>query len=145
MEAAIQPKRRNFGLIETTVIVTVIGITALFAIPRVEARDEAPIVRKGMQYAEWVATHQRVRLNKQLDYTAHVAAFADSQGTLREVPSEFSLAHFEAKGRSHWELHLQRREEGSFFGAYTIVYDLEGFNDQSSTVPHALLPERYRR
>jgi len=145
MEAAVQVKSRNFGLIETTVIVTVIGITALFAIPRVEARSEAPIVREGMQYAEWVATHQRVRLNKQLDYTAHVEAFTDSQGTLREVPHAFSLAHIEADGRKHWELHLQRREEDCSFGAYTIVYDQQGFNEQSSTVPHALLPERYRR
>ena len=145
MEAAVHPKRRNFGLIETTVIVTVIGITALFAIPRVEARSEAPVVRKGMQYVEWVATHQRVRLNKNMDYSPHLAAFTDAQGALRQVPAEFSLSDIVADGRKHWEVVLERREDDSSFGAYTIVYDLQGFNETRSTVPRALLPERYRR
>ncbi|MCH2102089.1 MAG: hypothetical protein MK209_09225 [Planctomycetes bacterium] len=145
METTTQPLRHNFGLIETTVIVTVIGITTLFAIPRVEAQGESPIVREGMQYAEWVATHQRVRISKGLDYSHFIEAFVDSQDSLREVPDEFSLKHFEAEGRKHWELHLERRQTGSSFGMYTIVYDLQGFNEHSSTVPRALLPERYRR
>lgn len=145
MESTTLPQRRNFGLIETTVIVTVIGITALFAIPRVEARGEAPIVRKGMQYAEWVATHQLVRLSKGEDYTSYTAAFADSQGAVREIPAEFSLVKLEAEDRSHWEIELSRRESSSSFGAYTIVFDLQGFNEQRSTVPRALLPDRYRR
>lgn len=145
LESTALPQRRNFGLIETTVIVTVIGITALFAIPRVEARGESPIAREGMQYAEWVATHQRVRLTKGEDYSAHIEAFVDSQGALREVPTDFSLVQLEAEGRTHWEIELQRRESSSSFGAYSIVFDLQGFNEKRSTVPRALLPERYRR
>lgn len=145
MEAAARPIRKNFGLIETTVIVTMIGITALFAIPRVEARGEAPIVREGIQYVEWVATHQRARLNKNLDYTPHLAAFADAQGASREVPDDFSLREITADGRKHWEVVLERREDDSSFGAYTIVYDMQGLNETRSTVPRALLPERYRR
>ncbi len=145
METVTRPLRRNFGLIETTVIMTVIGITALFAIPRVEAQSESPIVREAMQYAEWVATHQRVRISKGLDYSDFIEAFVGSQESLREFPDEFSLRRFEAEGSRHWELHLQRRQTGSSFGLYTIVYDLQGFNEHSSTVPRALLPERYRR
>ncbi|MAW59755.1 MAG: hypothetical protein CMJ94_02845 [Planctomycetes bacterium] len=143
METSSASPRQVFGLLETTVIVIVIGITALFAIPRVEARTEAPVVRKALQYAEWIAAHQTTRMRKGEGYSEHLAAFHDAQGALRPVPEEFTLTELKADGRRYWELVLTRREHSSSFGAYTIVFDSQGLNTYISTVPRALLPERY--
>lgn len=131
---------RQFGLVETTIIVIVIGLTALFAIPRFEARTELPVVERAIRFGEWVKSHQSARYRKGLEFSAHVDQFHETQSSERQVPFEFSLEPIEVDGRRHWEMTLIRREEGSSFGGYRIVWDNQGFNRTKSTVPHALLP-----
>lgn len=135
------PGTRPFGLVETTIIVVVIGVTALFAIPRFEARSEVPVVSRATDFCEWIQIHQAVRYRKGVDYSEHIAAFHDRQGSVRSVPDEFSIKSLEVDGRKHWELRLLRRETGSSFGAYEIVWDSQGFNETKSSVPRGLLPE----
>jgi len=131
---------RPFGLIETTIIVIVVGITALFAIPRFEARTELPVVEQAVRFGEWVKSHQSARYRKGLDFSAHVDQFHVTQGSERQVPSEFSLEPLKVDGRKHWELTLTRRQKNSSFGAYKIVWDNQGYNRTKSTVPLGLLP-----
>jgi type IV pilus assembly protein PilA len=132
---------RQFGLIETTIIVIVVGMTALFAIPRFEARTELPVVEQAIRFGEWVKSHQSARYRKGLDFSMHIEQFHEAQSNERQVPAEFSLDPIKADGRKHWEMTLTRREEGSSFGGYKIVWDNQGYNRTKSTVPMALLPE----
>ena len=132
---------RQFGLIETTIIVIVIGMTALFAIPRFEARTELPVVERAIRFGEWVKAHQSARYRKGLDFSTHVDQFNETQGSPRQVPAEFSLEPLEVDGRKFWEMTLVRREAGSSFGGYKIVWDNQGYNRIKSTVPRALLPD----
>lgn len=135
---------RQFGLIETTIIVIVVGLTALFAIPRFEARTELPVVERAIRFGEWVKSHQSARYRKGLEFSAHVDQFNETQTSVRLVPEEFSLEPLEVDGRRHWEMTLIRREASSAFGGYRIVWDSQGFNRIKSTVPLALLPSDLR-
>ena len=132
---------RQFGLVETTIIVIVVGLTALFAIPRFEARTELPVVERAVRFGEWVKSHQSARYRKGLDFSAHVDQFQATQDSVRQVPAEFSLDPIKSKGRTHWEMTLRRRESGSSFGGYIIVWDNQGYNRTKSTVPLGLLPD----
>lgn len=136
---------RPFGLIEMTIIVIVVGMTALFAIPRFEARSELPVVEQAIRFGEWVKSHQSARYRKGKDFSAHVEEFQMTQASEREVPAEFSLDPIKVVGRTHWEMTLTRREATSSFGGYKIVWDNQGYNRTKSTVPLGLLPAALRK
>ncbi len=136
---------RQFGLIETTIIVIVAGLTALFAIPRFEARTELPVVERAIRFGEWVKSHQSARYRKDLEFSAHIDQFLETQNSARQIPEEFSLEPIIVDGRKHWEMTLMRREASSSFGGYRIVWDNQGYNRIKSTVPLALLPVDLRK
>lgn len=136
--------RHAFGLVETTVIVIAIGVTALFAIPRIEARSEAPLVEQAAAYCRFIAAHQAARYRKGLEFSGHAPELSQYLDEERQPPDEFVVKKLTAEGKRHWRLILERRETTSAFGNYTIVWDNRGFNDRLSTVPSVLLPDQLR-
>jgi len=136
----IPARHSGFGLIEMTLVVTVIGICALFAIPRFEAHGEAPRTRAAVKFGREVVLRQNARAHQSIDF----AQYMEQLELIREVPQGFHIAEMEAEGQRHWRIVLERLAGEGSFGSYQLVFDRAGFNPISSTVPKGLLPDAQR-
>lgn len=124
-----------------TLIVVMIGITALFAIPRYEAQKEAPISAKAFQFLHRLQGAQNHYFRSHGRFADHVEAM----GIESSIPTEFVLHEMSSENwRGGWTAVLQRRARWSAFGPYTVVFDKNGYQAESSTVCDALVPDDKR-
>lgn len=130
-----------FGLLETSIITIVIGIAALFAIPRYEARAETQVTAKALRYVQAVWARQQALQVKGLPPAEHLDQFASNPQWKWVVPHEFLVDEFGLDSQGDWFIVVKRRALDCVFGDYTIVYDADGFNRSKSTLPPALLRE----
>lgn len=133
-------RAHGFGLVEMTIIVIVIGVTALFAIPRYEARGEKPVVRSAFRYGMYVERIQAARIREQGSYEPVMEQLEVADG----VPPEFHVADWTVDPEVGWLMRLERHNDDSPFGAYTLCFSDQGFHLAESTVPIALVPSQWR-
>ncbi len=135
--------RRNqaFSLVEMTLIVVMIGITALFAIPRYEAQKEAPISAKAFQFLHRLQGAQNHYHRTHGKFADHVEAMKIESS----ISTEFVLRDLKSDDwEKEWTAVLVRRSRWSAFGPYTVVFDQDGFQPEPSTMCEALVPEDKR-
>jgi type IV pilus assembly protein PilA len=136
------PKSLGFTLVEMTIVVIVIGVTALFAVPRYEARKEITITAKAFRYLDRMRLFQNHYYREHGTYATHVEAL----GIEGNLPDEFVLEDFESGDwRIGWRASLLRHSRWSTFGAYRIVFDDAGYDRSRSTVCLGLEPDEPNR
>jgi competence protein ComGC len=130
-----------FTLVEMTLIVVMIGITLLFAIPRVEAQNEIPVTSKGFTFLYELKGAQDHYHRIHGTFARHVEALGVEEG----IPNDFSLLELNSENWSEgWTAILQRHSRWSSFGPYQIVFSESGFREKQSSVCKALIPRMGR-
>ncbi|MBC8403628.1 MAG: hypothetical protein H8E15_00250 [Planctomycetes bacterium] len=124
-----------------TLIVMMVGITALFEIPRFEAQKESPISDKAFQFLYRLQGAQNHYHRRHKKFASHVEAL----GVEDSIPSEFVLKELKSEDfASKWTVILVRRSHWSAFGPYEVVFDENGFQREESTLCDALIPDDMR-
>ena len=139
---AIAPRRRRgFSLVELSVVVIIIGVLAAFGVPRLLASVERSKASEAFNYLAAVRSAQERFQARQGIYASSIADLDVTQS----APTYFTTPTVIAAGGSadletSWQLSLARDGASSGYGAYTVVFDQDGFS-ASSTIPNGINPQ----
>ncbi len=127
-------KEQGFTLVELAVVVVIIGVLAAFAVPKFLTSVERSKAAESFQYLSTIQTAQE-------RYHARQGTYADDIAKLDvELPV---LEYFETTGidesdpttlQTSWSATLTRKGASAGYGAYTVVYNQDGFDGESSTI-----------
>lgn len=127
-------KEQGFTLVELAVVVVIIGVLAAFAVPKFLTSVERSKAAEAFQYLSTIQTAQE-------RYHARQGTYADEVAKLDiELPV---LEYFETSGidesdpttlQTAWSMTLTRKGASAGFGAYTVVFNQDGFDGDSSTI-----------
>ena len=127
-------KEQGFTLVELAVVVVIIGVLAAFAVPKFLTSVERSKAAEAFQYLSTIQTAQE-------RYHARQGTYADSVPKLDiELPK---LEYFETSGidesdpttlQTAWSMTLTRKGASAGYGAYTVVFNQDGFDNEGSTI-----------
>jgi len=137
-------KRRNtagFTLVELAVVVVIIGVLAAFAVPRFLASVERSKAAEAFNYLSTVHSAQE-------RYHARQGTYADDITNLDTEmiePEYFTVGAVavpsgEDSLETGWELTLTREGASAGYGAYTVVFNHDGFDTTNSTIAAEVSP-----
>lgn len=140
---SISPARKSSGftLVELAVVVVIIGVLAAFAVPRFLASVERSKAAEAFNYLSSVHSSQERYHARQGTYAAVlssldieiVAPEYFTVGTIEVPASESDL-------QTGWELTLTRAGSSAGYGAYTVVFNHDGFDGTGSTIAAEISP-----
>jgi len=129
--------KKGFSLVELTIVVVILGVLAMLAVPRYQTAVERSKASESFSYlaqieagqARYAARHgQYCKKLKDLDMEI-------------DAPEHFKVGNFTSSNwQTKWECKLTRSGASSGFGAYTVVWDQEGFNEKRSSIKDDLIP-----
>ena len=124
----------GFALAELAVVVVIIGILAAFAVPKFLNSVERSKAVEAFNYLATVQTAQE-------RYHARQGSYASAMAALDvDLPV---LEYFETMGiddsdpqtlQTEWSMTLTRKGASAGFGAYTVVFNQDGFSSENSTL-----------
>jgi len=130
----ITKSERGFTLVELAVVVVIIGILAAFAVPKFLNSVERSKAAEAFNYLSTVQTAQERYHARQGTYSATMEAldvdlpvleYFDSPGIGESDPQTL---------QTEWTMTLSRKGASAGFGAYTVVFNQDGFDDATSTI-----------
>ena len=132
---------RGFTLVELAVVVVIIGVLAAFAVPRFMASVERSKAAEAFNYQATVHSAQERYHARQGQYANNLDSL-DIEMTGLEYFSVASIAvpSSETSLETGWELTLTRAGASGGYGAYTVVFNQEGFDGVNSTIPADVSP-----
>jgi type II secretory pathway pseudopilin PulG len=137
MKTPFLSTRAGFSLVTATVVAALVGILAVFAVPRYSVGLERDKASGAFVYLAYVATAQE---RFELDHGRYCENLATLGVGVRQ-PDHFQVADFVSSDWSEeWQLRLTRHGHSSSYGEYTVVFDQEGYSDLKSSIPADLLP-----
>ncbi len=124
----------GFELVELAVVVVIIGILAAFAVPKFLNSVERSRATEAVSYLSTVQAAQE-------RYHARHGSYAPAMAALEiDLPA---LEYFETSGidasdpkalQTEWSMTLTRKGAAAGFGAYTVVFNQDGFSGENSTI-----------
>lgn len=133
----ITNKQSGFSLVELTIVVVILGVLATFAVPRFMSSVERTKASESFSYLANIESAQA-------RYNAERGLYADSTSKLDidlETPEFFDVsAPSSANWETQWEMKLTRNGASSGYGRYTVIFNQDGFNTTSSSIPSELAP-----
>lgn len=130
-------KKGGFSLVELTIVVVVLGVLATFAVPRFMKSVERSKAGEAFNYLENIVTSQGT-------HNARAGTYASALTGLDvelKAPKYFTVGTLTSTNfETAWELTLTRSGTSSGYGAYTVTFDQNGFNQAKSTIPAELVP-----
>ena len=125
----------GFSLVELTIVVIVLGVLSTFAVPRFLQAVERTKAAEAFAYLAEVSSSQ-ARYNAQ--HGEYASVLLDLDVVLR-TPNNFAVgAPSSANYEIEWEVTLTRTGASSGYGPYTVIFDQDGFNPATSTIPTEL-------
>ena len=130
-----------FTLVELAVVVVVIGVLAAFAVPHFMTSVERTKAAEAFDYLSSLRSAQERYHARQGQYADAVAKLdtkfpTPAYFTVGAVAVPSSVTSFE----TGWQLTLTRAGAASGFGAYTVVFDQDGYDEADSTISADITP-----
>lgn len=130
-------KQAGFSLVELTIVVVVLGVLATFAVPRFMMAVERAKASEAFSYLSEIASAQSRHNARTGEYSA---VLGDLDIELA-APVNFAAASpVSGDWEVEWELTLTRVGPASGYSPYSVVFDENGFDAASSTIPTELIP-----
>ena len=137
MKLIANNKQSGFSLVELTIVVVILGVLATFAVPRFMSSVERTKASESFSYLANIESAQA-------RYNAERGLYADSTSKLDidlDTPEFFDVsAPSSANWETEWEMKLTRNGASSGYGRYTVIFNQDGFNTTSSSIPSELAP-----
>jgi type IV pilus assembly protein PilA len=127
--------RGGFSLLELTVVVVIVGVLAVFAVPRFLQAIERAKAAEAFEYLMAVRAAQERYLVQHGQYASSI----DDLDVELPALEHFTVGTLEV-GETSWKLTLNRAGAAAGYGAYTVIFEEEGYNKNKSTIPPELLP-----
>ena len=134
-------RNSGFTLVELAVVVVIIGVLAAFAVPRFLASVERSKAAEAFNYLASIHSSQERYHARQGTYASDLSALdielVDPEyftvGTVAVPSGETDL-------ETGWELTLTRVGASAGYGAYTVVFNHDGFDPVNSTIQADISP-----
>ena len=141
MFASSKRKVSGFTLVELAVVVVIIGVLAAFAVPRFLASVERSKAAEAFNYLATTHSAQERYHARQGTYASTI----DDLDTVMVEPEYFTVGAVavpssESSLETGWELTLTRAGAAAGYGAYTVVFNQDGFDTTNSTIPAEVSP-----
>ncbi len=132
---------RGFTLVELAVVVVIIGVLAAFAVPRFLASVERSKAAESFNYLATVHSAQERYHARQGTYASDLSQL-DTEMISPEYFSvgEIAVPSSESSLETGWELTLTRAGASAGYGAYTVVFNHDGFDTTNSTIAAEVSP-----
>ena len=133
--------QRGFTLVELAVVVVIIGVLAAFAVPRFLASVERSKAAEAFNYLATVHSAQERYHARQGTYASDLTQL----DTVMVSPEYFSVGDIAVPSgadslETGWELALTRAGAAAGYGAYTVVFNQDGFDSANSTIVAEISP-----
>jgi len=131
----------GFTLVELAVVVVIIGVLAAFAVPRFLASVERSKAAESFNYLATVHSAQERYHARQGTYAGDIADL-DTQMVEPEYfeVGDVAVPAGETSLETGWELTLTREGASAGYGAYTVVFNQDGFDSGESTIVAEISP-----
>lgn len=134
-------RNSGFTLVELAVVVVIIGVLAAFAVPRFLASVERSKAAEAFNYLASIHSSQERYHARQGTYASDMSALdielVDPEyftvGTVAVPSGETDL-------ETGWEVTLTRVGASAGYGAYTVVFNHDGFDPVNSTIQADISP-----
>ena len=126
--------QRGFTLVELAVVVVIIGILAAFAVPKFLSSVERSKAAEAFNYLSTVQTAQERHHARQGTYAADMSEL-DIQLPVLEYFETTGIDESDPQTlQTEWSMTLSRKGASAGFGAYTVVFNQDGYDSETSTI-----------
>lgn len=135
----LNTRKGGFSLVELTIVVVILGVLATFAVPRFMRSVERSKAAEAFNYCENLMSSEGSYQGRNGEYAKKVT---DLDVTLTN-PQYFTVGNITSSDwNTKWEIKLTRAGASGGYGAYTVVFDENGFNKSKSSIKDELLPNK---
>ncbi len=134
---SLAKNQKGFSLVELTIVVVILGVLSMLAVPRYQTAVERSKASESFAYLAQIEAGQARYAARHGQYCKKVT---DLDMDI-DAPEHFKVGNFTSSNwETKWECKLTRSGAASGFGAYTVVWDQEGFNAKRSSIKDDLIP-----
>ncbi len=138
---SLRRRSSGFTLVELAVVVVIIGVLAAFAVPRFLSSVERSKAAEAFNYLATVHAGMERYHARQGQYAATLGALdVELSQTEYFTVGAVAVPATEANLQTGWELTLTRTGSSAGYGAYTVVFNHDGFDAANSTISAEISP-----
>lgn len=129
--------QKGFSLVELTIVVVILGVLAMLAVPRYQVAVERSKASESFSY---LAQIEAAQARMQARSGKYATKLTELDLTV-DAPDHFTVGNFTSSNwETKWECKLTRNGASSGYGAYTVVWNEQGFNRSGSSIKDELIP-----
>ena len=130
-----QRRSSGFTLVELAVVVVIIGVLAALAVPRFVGSVERSKASEAFNYLATIHAAQERYHARQSTYATSLSSLDVEAGSLEYFTvGAVAVPAAESSLETGWEVTLTRTGNSAGFGAYTVIFNQQGFDGTNSTI-----------